>query len=387
MKSPLTASLLCLAGCPAFADSGAPLEPVASSNWVPSLTSSIDGAWGLSGTDGGDSLHGIVLGGLAWTQPTDGWRGLGWSAYASVLGVEGQGPTARFLADDLGASNSEAHESLRLFEWWAEASKGSWALRVGALLADCEFACTTPGAALINSGFGWPAFISADTLNTGPAYYAAALGARLALTGATSTWKLGVYDGDSFDSAAGDARPNRHGTHYELGGSQGAFIIGEYTLAPDASPWRYQAGAWAHTANFADLSGGPAHTGNYGGYGTLERTLAGTPGEAGNTEAHLRLGFAPADRNAINRSIDAAVSAQGLLAGRPEDTVALGIVHAGRPDQLAGLDYEQVYELSYTAVINRRLSIQPDLQYIRHPASDPSRRDACLCLLRVTAGF
>ncbi len=347
----------------------------------------MDSSHSLSGTHGGDSLHGAGVAGLEWDRKSSETRPLGLKAFASVLWVEGRGPTDRFLGDDLAASNTEAYQSLRLYEWWGEGSSGAWSARFGALLADAEFTGTTPGGALINSGFGWPAFISANTLNTGPAYYAAALGARIAFSGETTGWKLGVYDGDSFDSATGDDRANRHGSHYRLSEDQGAFAITEFTWAPGGSAFRYMAGGWVHTADFADQAGGPDHSKNYGAYAAVERTLAGRVGEAGNIEAHVRGGFAPEDRSAFGWAVDAGLAATGLLPGREADTVALGFVHAARSEHAAPLDYEQVCELSYTAVLNKRFSVQPDLQYVRHPASDPTRDDALLFILRLNLTY
>ena len=349
---------------------------------------SVDNAYGLSGTNGGDSLHGAMVAGVAWDQKPAEGRPVSFNAFASALWVEGHGPTDQFLADDMAASNSEAYESLRLYEWWGQATAGAWSVRMGALLADAEFCGTTPGGSLINSAFGWPAFISASTLNTGPAYYAAALGTRLAFTGETTTWKLGVYDGDSFDARDGSDRPNRHGTHYQLNNDQGAFIISELNWAPKQSAFRYQAGAWMHTADFEDTDGtGTLHSGNYGAYAALERTLAGEIGKAGNIEAHVRAGFAPEDRNAFGWTLDTGVAAIGLLPCRDADTLALGFVHAERATNTSSLDFEQVAELSYTVVLNDHLSLQPDLQYIRHPGSDSTRDNALMFLLRLSASY
>ena len=329
-----------------------------------------------------------MVAGVAWDQkPLEG-RPVSFIAFASALWVEGHGPTDQFLDDGMGASNSEAYESLRLYEWWGQATAGAWSVRLGALLADTEFCGTTPGGALINAGFGWPAFISTSTLNTGPAYYAAALGTRLAFTSETTTWKLGVYDGDSFDDRDGSDRPNRHGTHYELNNDQGAFIISELNWAPTHSAFRYQAGAWMHTADFDDTDGtGTLHSGNYGAYAALERTLAGKTGEKGNIEAHVRAGFAPEDRNAFGWTLDTGIAAIGLLPGRDADTLALGLLHAERATNVDGEDFEQVAELSYTVVLNEHLSLQPDLQYIRHPGSDSTRDNALLFLLRLSASY
>jgi porin len=43
--------------------------------------------------------------------------------------------------------------------------------------------------------------------------------------------------------------------------------------------------------------------------------------------------------------------------------------------------------LSYTAELRPGLSLQPDLQYIRHPGANPSRDDAVLFILRLNATY
>ncbi len=365
------------------------VRPLGSGDLTLGATGTLDAATGLSGVGSGrESLHGTLLGESAWAPRDAETRPVAIAAYASVLWVEGRGPTERVLGDFLAASNSEACQSLRLYSWWLEATRGDWSLRAGALLADEEFACTTPGGSLINSSFGWPAFISADTLNTGPAYYAATLGARLAWKN-DAGWsaRAGIYDGDAFDSATGDDHLARHGTHFTLNSEQGAFFIAEASLAPTASANRFTAGAWAHTADFADPGTGAPRSGNHGAYLIAERTLRGSTGEPGNIEAHARVGFAPDDRNLVAWAADAAVSATGLLPARPDDTVALGVAEARLSSGLAGQDFERVFELSYTAPLNGWLTLQPDLQYIQHVGASSAGDDAWLFLLRVQATY
>lgn len=352
-------------------------------------TGTLDASADLSGAGSGrEALNGTVLGEAAWAPREADTRPVAISAYASVLWVEGRGPTERILGDFLGASNAEAFQSLRLYAWWLEAARGEWSLRAGALLADEEFGCTTPGGSLINSSFGWPAFISANTLNTGPAYYAAALGARLAW-GNDAGWsaRAGVYDGDAFDSAVGDDRPNRHGTHFALNRDQGAFFITEAGFAPTDSANRFIVGVWAHTADFADPGTGAPRSGNRGAYVIAERALRGRTGEPGNIEAHVRYGWAPDDRNTVAWAADAALAATGLLSARPADTVALGVAEARLSSGLAGQDYERVFELSYTAPLNGWITLQPDLQYIQHVGAASGGDDAWLFMLRVQATY
>lgn len=328
-----------------------------------------------------------------------------WSAYVSALALAGRGPTGRYVGDLLAASNMEGHESVRLYSWWFEGAHAGWSLRAGALLADEEFAGTDAGGGLLNSAFGWPVFVSANTVNTGPAFYVAAPGVRLERSwGNGAAWRVGVYDGDSFDSPDGDPRVTRHGLHYQVGGDQGWFVMSEATVALVGGDTRLAAGGWLHTASFPDLlatdGNGDAirHRANHGVYASLQQTVAGQPGDAGHIDFFVRAGTAPRDRNAIGWAFDTGFGWTGPLPGRPGDVLTLGYAHArfGR-DAIAAArraapadpapDFESVIELGYAAAVSEHLTLQPHLQFIRHPGGSPAQGDALVLLLRVTASY
>jgi porin len=377
--------------------------------WSTGLDLVADGAAGLSGgIDRGQTLHGLALAKVEWRQAENADRGIRFRTFASVLSLAGRGPTERLIGDFFTASNTEGFASTRLYAWWVEAKAADWSVRAGALLADEEFATTETGGNFLNSAFGWPAFISANTLNTGPAFYVAAPGLRLERSlGETATWRLGLYDGDSFDAPDGDPYRTRHGWHYRVGGAQGWFALTELALAPAGGAQTYKAGAWWHSAGFADVRDDATgrrisdtgntprrHAGNFGGYLLTERTLAGKAGEAGHVAAFGRAGFSPVDRNALAWALDTGVAATGLLPGRPADVAALGFTYGRFSPRFAATaraldpgspapDFEQVLELNYSVALGGGLTVQPDFQYIRHPGGSASRRDACVMLLRV----
>ena len=381
--------------------------------WTAGLDLTVESTFGLSGSArSGKTMHGTALAHIDWEQPRDEVQGVTLSATASVLGVAGRGPTERFVGDFLAISNTEAYPSARLYAWWLQADDASWSLRVGALLADEEFAGTDGGGGFLNSAFGWPAFISTNTVNTGPAYFVPALGARLARTwGDSVAWRIGIYDGDTFDSPDGDPTINSDGLHYQLGGKQGWFMISELDWSPDNSKTRLKAGAWLHTADFKDLlkdangepfaiSGNPPRTysSNHGFYASIERTILGEAGEPGSVDGFVRAGFSPPDRNAVSHAFDLGVAWTGPLPGRGGDVLSIGFVRAQLSDHFADAallenpslpapDYEQVVEASYILNWSDNVSIQPDLQYIFHPGGSTAQSDALVFLIRVNTSF
>ncbi|HVU35293.1 MAG TPA: carbohydrate porin [Opitutaceae bacterium] len=359
----------------------------------------------------GETLYGQAIGHIEWKRPaTDG--GLGLVAYASAMSLVGNGPSARLLGNYFTATNIEGFDSTRLYSWWLQARQDGWSIRAGALLADEEFTGTTVGGYFINSAFGWPAFISANTVNTGPAFYVAAPGIRWEHTLSRSAGiRIGIYDGDTFDSPEGDPRINRHGWHYDVGGRQGWFVIGELELASPDKATRVKAGAWMHTGRFADVATGAtgkpfadaltaarSYAGNYGIYGTIERTLAGESGKPGAIDGYVRAGAAPTDRNTVEWALDAGAAWTGPLPGRPADIASLGFAQATftpgfaqfrrrtAPDQPAP-DFERLIELNYRLKLSDRLSVIPNAQYIWHPGGSTALPSAVALLLRITATF
>jgi porin len=384
-----------------------PLCAESNPGWKAGLEVSLETgkAW-RDGAPLGPAWAASALAQLEWEQAkTNADGGVRFRGSLSVLALQGRRLTDRFLGDFLGASNIEGAAGTRWYASWLEGSAGAWSLRAGALLADEEFAGTEAGGAFLNSAFGWPAFISANTVNTGPAFYQAAPGLRVEFrSGESAVWRFGIYDGDSMDSRAGDPAVNRRGWRYRIGGEQGYFLIGE--LARAVGPVRLKLGSWLHTATFADVrrdaAGLPfadsgaaprAYGRNYGAYAAAEYTLAGESGKAGAVEAFLRGGVAPRHRNVLAWSADGGVAWTGPIAGRGADVLALGVTHAAVSGPYAAhalavagpgpaMDFEQVVELSYRAVLTDYLSLVPDLQYLRHPGGSGAAREAWVMLLR-----
>ncbi len=329
------------------------------------------------------------------------WKG--GSLRVSALWLHGHSPSKDLIGDSLAASNIDGHDSVRLYEWWLqqELPGDRLSIRAGSLLADKEFAGTDSGGVLLNSAFGWPAFISGNVLNTGPAFYASAPGIRVrAEAGDRWYFQSGVFDGDSFDSASGNPRVNESGTHFALHSRQGALVLNELGFRANPSkdsaglPGTFKLGVWAHSADFQDNTrAGRGHDGNFGAYFAAEQMLwrAETNGHCGSLSAFFRAGGAPPDRSAFAFVIDAGFCHTGLLPGRAEDRLAVGFVHAdiagaGR-SYAAFSSHEQAVEATYSAVVTPWWSLQPDVQWIHHPGGRHGFEDALVLGLRTTLTF
>jgi porin len=355
------------------------------------------------------------------------YRGLAEAAVDADLGVLGVPRDLQFhlsahaphggdfsgtrLGDLQGASNIAASNHPLLFEAWfgARFAGERGEVRVGRLAADAEFASTEGGGAFLNSSFGWPAFISANTRNVGPAYNRSATGAwaRLKLTERLAV-QGGVYDGDSFDSPEGDPTRHPNGLHFEFGHGQGVFALAEAALifpAPggEVPAATFKFGAWQHTAGFADqFDATRQHSGNHGLYVVGEVTLwQAAPARPDSPPRQLgafaRYGTSPQERSRLHRTADAGLHFVGLVPGRPEDVAAVGFAWVGvspevrRAERRDGAgtvsDYELAVEASYTLAVRDRWSLIPDLQWVRHPGGSPALRDALVLGLRTRLEF
>jgi porin len=334
----------------------------------------------------------------------------GWFRVTSLY-PHGASVSRKYAGDILTASNIDAHDSFRLYELWYEHRflADKFSLRLGQLTADDEFAFTEAGGTFLNSGFGWPAFISGNVVNTGPAFFVAAPGLRLRYEPNEQFFiQGGIYDGDSFDSPAGDARVNASGTRLHVSGEQGLFGMGEAGFGwhrgeePKGLPGQFKVGAWLHTADFESHLGDGAPGRNFGFYATAEQ-MVWREADGQGLWAFARAGVAPRDRSFFEFTADFGIAGTGLLPGRDEDVAGVGFVHARISRDLraserldaeingarydAFSDYESVLEAFYSIQIRPWWTIQPDVQWIFHPGGSGAVADAVVLGVRTSIVF
>lgn len=88
-----------------------------------------------------------------------------------------------------------------------------------------------------------------------------------------------------------------------------------------------------------------------------------------------RLGYRTPETNAFARFASAGLSYQGLLPGRDDDVVGLGMAmlrasHDYRRRVRPTADEEFVYEMYYAVQVNRHLVVTMDVQYLDNPGAD-----------------
>ena len=328
------------------------------------------------------------------------------SLHASGMFLHGESPSKKYIGDELGASNIDGYDSIRLYELWLQLSfwnnRGS--LRFGSLLADEEFAFTELGGLFLNSAFGWPAFISANTVNTGPAFFVTAPGIRMRLE-STKSWYIqgGIYDGDSFDNPAGDGNASAYGVHWQITPQQGYFSMFEIghmntqISQNTAVPSFFKLGGWIHSASFDDHLTESPHRGNYGLYFTMERSIWRNNRKGQELGIFFRSGLAPRDRNRYELAIDGGFNFLNPFTKMERDVVGAGISFAKVSDNIrqaeeqTGIipvsDYELAFEVTGQFPVTPWLTLQPNVQWIHHPGSSSTLSNALVVSIRSTFTF
>jgi porin len=367
----------------------------------------------LGNTTGGTKTGAIYDGRTEMFATLDLDKLFGWhdaTFHANAYQTHGRGLSVNNLGGNLmTVSNIEAARSTRLFDLWIEQLffDGALSIRGGQIAADDEFFASNYAGNFINGTFGWPAVMASDLPSGGQAYPLATPGVRIAYAPTKeTTLAVAIMNGDPAGGGLANAQQrDTNGTAFRL--NDGAFAIAEarYTVnqSKDASgqPATYKLGLWYHSGAFADErydSGGqslaaPTSTGlarkhwnNVGIYAVADQQLWRDRDADRNFGIFFRLGIAPlADRNLVTLYADTGFNFKGAIASRPDDIfgVAVSVAQIGRTArnldqdqrQFTGIarpirDNESMIEVTYRLQAMPWWSLQPDLQFIRHPGGD-----------------
>ncbi len=357
----------------------------------------------------------------------DGNGLIGWPGsllFAYVLSNRGENPS-RFVGDAQGVSNIAAPNAWRLYELWLQQNLfgGRMSLLAGLYDLNTEFDVLQSAGLLVNSSFGiGPDY--AQSGRNGPSIFpVTSLGLRVKVRP-----KRGYYvEAVVLDGVPGDP-DDPEATAIELSSDDGALIAAEIALfdraEDDVRPLtarvgarnrsrrigrgqtsaRYVAklavGGWWYTSKLEELIGGgepvapPRRSGSFGVYALAERTVYREPEGTQGVMVFARAGLARSRVNRFSSYVGAGATYSGPIQGRPDDEMGLGVAVAINGDpyrrsrSAVGLETEgteTVVELTYRAQLLSWLAIQPDLQWVLNPNTEPGRANALVLGLRAEA--
>lgn len=271
-------------------------------------------------------------------------------------------------------SNIDAATFRRFAEVWIEQQFGQRVrVKSGLIDANTEFAFVENNADFINSSMGY-----SPTVFPMPTYPDPHLGLTVHVDTTAQTYaSIGAFNGgpatgvDDFRSvfAVGEAGLRWQG----LGGGRAG--VGYWRIGG-----RRDAG---------DDGIVPVSTG--GQYIALDQTLWNSSrGEATRTVgAFFQAGLADPQLSPTSSHIGGGLVGRGLLPGRPNDTVGLGVtvvrLAPAAPDEPTSR--ELVFETFHRFVLTQWMALKPDLQFFRHPGGTPGRRTIVAGTVRIEVVF
>jgi porin len=324
----------------------------------------------------------------------DAERAWGWTGtrlFAHVIGTHGNNPN-RNHGGAQGLDNIEAKvDTVAVFQAWIERAllNDRASVLLGLLDLNAEFQVTESSTTLIHPGFGTASELEQTGLNAPSVFPVSSLALR-------GLWRFDEnlsLRAAVFDGVPGD--PNSpYGTHIKLGHGDGTLTIAEIAYSRKPSEYgvnKLAFGTWRYSMRFddfvdTDAERNPLKRRSDGTYVHGERTLRSFEEDGSRgLDAFLRFGTASGDVNQMDMAITTGFLVRGPFASRPQDQYSFGIAaehnshkwrqaqrDASKPDPAA----EVAYELTYRALVNRWLALQPDLQWLRNHGSAPVKNAA-----------
>jgi porin len=301
------------------------------------------------------------------------------------------GDNGSTLTRDIQAySNIDADGRTQVSEFWYEQVLMGEKLRVrvGKIDANSEFAKVESAAAFLQSSMG-----VSPTITAMPKYPDAAFGIDLFLH-PCDHWYVGagVFDG----AVQEGVKTGERGPATLFGPPADLYLIGETGVTWDFGgrrSGRLAAGVWHATGRLERFDGGTA-SGATGPYVVLEQVLwrpaPGDEADERGVAAFFQYGYADPSVSAFVHHVGGGVSWTGPIPGRADDVAGLGASWVRLTDGVGagfGRDDELSVELFYKARVLKWLSVQPDVQYIRHPGGDRTVRDAWVATVRLVMDF
>ena len=369
---PLAASLLSGLAQPAVADDHQTSTLALTVNETAEVWGNIDGGVQTGATQ----LNKVQL-----LVDFDGDRaGLpGWTARLQYFRTNNHSLSGQRVGDIQTVSNIEALGADRLMEAWVERRLGKRAaIRAGLMDLNADFDSVEPAALFINSSHGIGPDLSRSGLNGPSIFPVSSLGAH-ASWAATDFLTLKAA---AFDGVPGDPADPKAFAAVNLSRRDGALLIGQADWDIGKSS-QASLGVWGYTAEFDRLDApGERQDGQAGVYGFVSGSLPAT-----GWSGWVRAGVADPKVAVVTSYLGAGVVGAGVVPGRPDDQVGFALARAGLgapARRAADLPLaETALEATYSIRLRNNLSVQPDVQYIIHPASGSAIPNALVVGVRL----
>ncbi len=291
-----------------------------------------------------------------------------WSGGAIFIkgaSTHGATPSASMIGDFQVMSNLEAGDHTYIQEFWYKQTLGPVSVTVGLQDLNATFAANEFSGMYLNSSFGiHPTLSSNVPVSIFP----------LTSPGATVTWEVServsllacVYDANPVDFAE-----NPYNIKWRFTAGDGIIAAAEAQVSTGAGAHArgvYKIGVYNHDhlsavdpeTNLTET----VYENNYGVYATIDQSVIGKPSEPGSVAAFARGSACKKQFNENYFFAGAGVNYYGLLKPDGSDVLGLAVARVS----LSSTDDETAFELTYQSPVTENITLQPDVQYIVHPA-------------------
>lgn len=323
----------------------------------------------------------------------------GTTAMIHLLNNNGGQPDGSLVGSGQGINNIEVAEpTAKLYQAWIQQNFMGDKLSVLAGLYDLnsEFYVTDSSGLFLHSTYGIGSEVAQSGKNGPSIFPFTSLGARVAITPNDNFYAQAVV----LDAVSGDPE-NPKGTQLDFEFNDGALVVGEIGFIPNANKpsGKIAVGAWYYSSEFDDSvdkdgSGNATQRNNKGAYIIGEHQLYSEQGaEDQGLSAFGRFGFADEDVNQFDYAWSAGVVYTGLVEGRDEGQLGFAVAGANNSDkyitsQTSSTDSsETAIELTYGDNLTPWLAVQPNVQYVINPGTDPNKDNALILGSRFTLQF
>ena len=293
------------------------------------------------------------------------------------------------VGDLQAVSNIDTDGSLRLYEAWLEHNFDRASVKLGLMDLNSEFDVNETGSLFINSSHGIGPDFSQVGENGPSIFPITGLGARVQVDlGGRTTLRLGAFEGTPGD-------PDRpRDTTFHLDDDEGHLFVVQLNrvLTEDSL---VALGVWRHTGRVYPMEDAEiaARRHSTGAYALIEGIV--THLDTREVRAFLRAGVADAQVHQISRYQGAGLTVSGPLFsnGQRDEMVGLAvgaITNGGsfrRLQRATGSpvnSHEVAIELTYQVQLTPSLVLQPEIQYIVNPGTDPRLHNSLVVGLRLT---
>lgn len=271
-------------------------------------------------------------------------------------------PSENLIGDFQVSSNIEAGNHTFLYELWYKQSFSRIELTVGLQDMNTEFANSDVAGLFLNSSFGVHSVI-ADNIQA-PIF-------PLTSQGITFCWKAApkvnlktaLYKGCPIDF-----EENPYNIKWNLNHLQGILWVTEGQFEGKTGADQFKAGAFFHQhcpeSEVINSESGDKLKYDFGLYVVGNHHLFGEPTGTRNFNVFYQLGVSP--RNDNFGYIGTGCCCCGLVSKKGTDELGLAMAR-GMLTKERGRD-ETTFELTYKVQLNDRIYLQPDVQYVVHPA-------------------